>query len=154
MGAALVSGLLDGGFEADQLAIAEMDPARRRVLEDELSGVRVGPSASWVVGEADVVIVAVKPGDVAAVLEGALSVLGDDALVLSIAAGVSIAALEEAVPGRPVVRAMPNTPRSSGRAWPRSRGGRRPPMRISRPRAACWGRSARSWWFLSGSSTR
>lgn len=110
MGAALVSGLLDGGFEADQLAIAEMDPARRRVLEDELSGVRVGPSASWVVGEADVVIVAVKPGDVAAVLEGALSVLGDDALVLSIAAGVSIAALEAAVPGRPVVRAMPNTP--------------------------------------------
>jgi pyrroline-5-carboxylate reductase len=110
MGAALVAGLLEGGFEADQLAIAEMDPGRRRVLEDELAGVRVGPSASWVVGEADVVIVAVKPGDVATVLEGALSVLGEEALVLSIAAGVSIAALEAAVPGRPVVRAMPNTP--------------------------------------------
>jgi len=32
-----------------------------------------------------------------------------DALVLSIAAGVTIAAIEGALPGRPVVRAMPNT---------------------------------------------
>ena len=33
-----------------------------------------------------------------------------ETLVLSIAAGVTIAALEALVPGRPVVRAMPNTP--------------------------------------------
>ncbi len=33
-----------------------------------------------------------------------------DTLVLSIAAGVTIATLEAAAPGRPVVRAMPNTP--------------------------------------------
>ena len=110
MGTALVSGLLDAGIDPDELAIAEMDPARRRALEDELVGVRVGPSASWVVGDADVVVVAVKPGDVADVLEGALPALGEHTLVLSIAAGVSLATLEAAVPGRPVVRAMPNTP--------------------------------------------
>ena len=36
--------------------------------------------------------------------------LRSETLVLSIAAGVTIAALEALVPGRPVVRAMPNTP--------------------------------------------
>ena len=110
MGTALIAGLIAAGFEPDRLAVAEADADRRRALEDELVGVRVGPSASWVVGDADVVVVAVKPADVASVLEGAVSVLAPDALVVSIAAGVSIAELEAAVPGRPVVRAMPNTP--------------------------------------------
>lgn len=110
MGTALVAGLLESGRDAESLSIAETDPTRRRALESELAGVRVGPSASWVVGEADVVVVAVKPGDVVDVLAGARDTLGDDALVVSIAAGVTIAELEAAAPGRPVVRAMPNTP--------------------------------------------
>ncbi len=110
MGAALVAGLIDAGLEPDTLAVAEADAARRRLLEEELPGVRIAPSAPWVVGDADVVVVAVKPPDVAAVLEAAEPALGADALVVSIAAGVSITTLEAAVPGRPVVRAMPNTP--------------------------------------------
>jgi pyrroline-5-carboxylate reductase len=56
------------------------------------------------------VIVAVKPGDVPAALTAALPALPRDALVLTIAAGVTIATVEAATPGRPVVRAMPNTP--------------------------------------------
>ena len=68
------------------------------------------PNPAWAVAEADVVVVAVKPGDVAAALAAAEPVLEPGALVLSIAAGVTIATLEALVPGRPVVRAMPNTP--------------------------------------------
>jgi pyrroline-5-carboxylate reductase len=52
----------------------------------------------------------VKPGDVADTLEAACSALPRTTLVLSIAAGVTIATLEASAPGRPVVRAMPNTP--------------------------------------------
>ena len=110
MGAALVAGMLDAGLDAESLAVAEADAARRHELETLLPGVRTAPSAPWVVGDADVVVVAVKPGDVAAVLEAAASALAADTLVVSIAAGVSIDALEAAAPGRPVVRAMPNTP--------------------------------------------
>jgi pyrroline-5-carboxylate reductase len=110
MGAALVGGLLDGGWEADALSIAEIDGERRIALEQEFAKVRVVPSAAWAVADADVVVVAVKPGDVAATLETALPALGSDTLVLSIAAGVTLARLEAMVPGRPVVRAMPNTP--------------------------------------------
>ena len=110
MGSALLGGLLDGGWDADALAVAEVDPDRRRELEQLFPKVRIVPSPAWAVADADVVVVAVKPGDVAPSLQGAESSLRIDALVLSIAAGVTIATLEALAPGRPVVRAMPNTP--------------------------------------------
>ena len=110
MGAALVAGWLDAGLDPESVAVAEADAGRRHELETLLPGVRTAPSAPWVVGDADVVVVAVKPGDVAAVLDAASSALEPDTLVLSIAAGVSIRALEAAAPDRPIVRAMPNTP--------------------------------------------
>jgi pyrroline-5-carboxylate reductase len=110
MGAALVGGLLDAGWDANELSIAEIDGERRVALEHQFAKVRVVPSAAWAVADADVVIVAVKPNDVAATLEIALPALGSDTLILSIAAGVTIATLEALAPERPVVRAMPNTP--------------------------------------------
>lgn len=110
MGSALLGGLLDGGWDADDLAVAEVDADRRRELEHEFPKVRVVPSPAWAVADADVVIVAVKPGDVGVSLQAAETSLRPDTLVLSIAAGVTIATLEALVPGRPVVRAMPNTP--------------------------------------------
>ncbi len=115
MGEALVAGLLASGREPDGLAVAESDPQRRHHLESRFPGVRVAPAAAWAVGDADVVIVAVKPSDVAEVLAEAEASLGPSALVLSIAAGVTIASIEAAVPGRPVVRAMPNAPATVGR---------------------------------------
>jgi pyrroline-5-carboxylate reductase len=110
MGSALLGGMLDGGWDADALAVAEVDPDRRRELEQQFPKVRVVPSPAWAVADADVVVVAVKPGDVAASLQAAESSLPSDTLVLSIAAGVKLATLEALAPGRPVVRAMPNTP--------------------------------------------
>jgi pyrroline-5-carboxylate reductase len=109
MGGALLGGLCDSGWEPARLAVAEVDPERRRHLEQEHPGVRVVPSVAWAAADAAVVVLAVKPGDVADVVDQILPVLGDDALILSIAAGVTIAELEKVAPGRPVVRAMPNT---------------------------------------------
>ena len=110
MGEALIGGLLDAGKDPEDLAVAEISPERRHALESRFPKVRVVPAPAWAVAEADVVVAAVKPGDVAAALDGAASALAPGALVLSIAAGVTIAALEARVPGHPVVRAMPNTP--------------------------------------------
>lgn len=111
MGAALLGGWLDSGYEADTLVVAEADTDRRRELETEFaSQVRVVPSAAWAVPDAEAIVVAVKPGDVAGVLQAALPALGATTLVVSIAAGVTIATIEALLPGRPVVRAMPNTP--------------------------------------------
>jgi pyrroline-5-carboxylate reductase len=110
MGGALVGGLLESGFDADTLSIAEIDPERRLALEQQFPKVRVVPSAAWAVADADVVVLAVKPGDVAPTVTTALPALGTDTLVVSIAAGVTIASVEALIPNRPVVRAMPNTP--------------------------------------------
>ena len=110
MGEALLSGLLDAGYEADTIAVAEIDSDRRRVLEERFKGVRVVPSPAWAVADAQVVVVAVKPTDVASVLEQAEPSLASDTLVITIAAGVKLATVEAGAPGRPVVRAMPNTP--------------------------------------------
>jgi pyrroline-5-carboxylate reductase len=109
MGEALLAGLLDAGFEADALAVAEIDADRRHQLEQRFAGIRIAPSPAWVVADADVVVVALKPSDVAGALEVAEASLGEQTLVVSIAAGITIAELEAAAPGRPVVRAMPNT---------------------------------------------
>ena len=114
MGAAFAGGLLEADFDAADLAVAEVDADRRRDLETRFPDVRVVPSVAWAVADADVVVVCLKPGDVAEALDAAGAALGDAALVLSIAAGVTIAALEAAAPGRPVVRAMPNTPATIG----------------------------------------
>jgi pyrroline-5-carboxylate reductase len=109
MGEALLAGLLDAGYEPEGLTVAEIDPERRHQLEARFEGVRVAPSPAWAVAEADVVVVALKPADVSDALTAAAPSLGDQALVVSIAAGITIAELEAAAPGRPVVRAMPNT---------------------------------------------
>jgi pyrroline-5-carboxylate reductase len=110
MGEALLGGLLDSDVEPDSVSVAEIDADRRRAIEEAHPGVRVVPSPAWAVADADVVIVALKPQHVSEALGSAAPSLGEQTLVLSIAAGITIAELEAAAPGRPVIRAMPNTP--------------------------------------------
>jgi pyrroline-5-carboxylate reductase len=116
MGEALAAGLLGAGWDASTLAIAEIDAERRHHLEGRLPGVRVVPSPAWAAADAELLVVAVKPHDVTTALEACATSLPEHTLVLSIAAGVSLATVEAAVPGRPVVRAMPNTAALVGRS--------------------------------------
>ena len=105
MGEALLGGLLAAGWATPgEVRVVEALPARR----DELSARFAGVEVTDRVGPAEGTVLATKPGDIAA----ACAALGPDAgRVLSIAAGVRLAALEDALPaGTPVVRAMPNTP--------------------------------------------
>jgi pyrroline-5-carboxylate reductase len=115
MGEALAVGLLDGGWEAEELAVAEVDADRHHELEARLPGVRVVRNPAWAAGDAEVLVLAVKPADAVDALASCAEVLPEGALVLSIAAGVTIASLEAVAPGRPVVRAMPNTGALVGR---------------------------------------
>ena len=103
MGEALIGGLLATGRTG--LAVAEVMPARRAELEAAHPGVTVSAAPM----AADAAILAVKPADVAAAARAVAEV--GVRRVLSVAAGVTTAAIEDAI-GRPlpVVRAMPNTP--------------------------------------------
>jgi pyrroline-5-carboxylate reductase len=101
MGEALVGGLLAAGW--DGIGVVEKIDARR----DELTARFPSITVLRDVEPAEGAVVAVKPNDV----HEACVALGGTKRVLSIAAGVPIAALEDALgAGTAVVRAMPNTP--------------------------------------------
>jgi len=105
MGEALLSGLLAARWARPaQLAVVEAVPARRDQLAAAHPGVGV---AERVPRRPDGVVLAVKPADLAAA--AAEVAAAGPSRVLSIAAGVTLARLEEWLPGLPVVRAMPNT---------------------------------------------
>ena len=105
MGEALVGGLLSRGWgEPGEVSIVEARAGRRDELEARFPGVAVVEAPP----RAEGVVVAVKPGDVAAACREVAAAGADH--VLSIAAGVPLATLEAALGPLPVVRAMPNTP--------------------------------------------
>lgn len=114
MGEAIVKGLLDAGsVDACHVVIVEPDAQRRKTL-GEAHGVTAVPNALEVVPDADIVIVAVKPQVIADVVTAMAPSLAGS-LVVSIAAGVSVARLESMLPaGTAVVRVMPNTPAMVG----------------------------------------
>jgi pyrroline-5-carboxylate reductase len=107
MGAALAGGLVAAGWApAGELVVVEPIAARRTALAAELPGVVVRDALA---DAADGAVIAVKPGDVPAAAE-AIGAAGIRR-VLSIAAGVKTAAIEDALGvDAAVVRAMPNTP--------------------------------------------
>jgi pyrroline-5-carboxylate reductase len=108
MGAALVGGLLRSGWATPgELAVIEVVAARRAQLTTEFPGVAVrGDAPAQPFAGA---LLAVKPGDVPAACALVRSV--GVGRVLSVAAGVTTAAIEAALGAPlPVVRAMPNTP--------------------------------------------
>ena len=106
MGEALVGGLLAAGWaQPGELAVVEKIPGRRAELADRFSGVTV---TDHPLEQADAVL-AVKPDDAASA--GTRLREAGVARVLSIAAGVTTAALESVLDdGARVIRAMPNTP--------------------------------------------
>lgn len=112
MGEALVRGLLRAGAPGARIRVADPDPARRQALE----ALGLGTSADnpEVVASSEIVILAVKPDRVEAVLAELAKAGATDLsrpLWVSIAAGTPLARLERALPrGTRIVRAMPNTP--------------------------------------------
>lgn len=72
-------------------------------------GVRITSTKPPLLEAATVVILAVKPKDLPVVFDEIGGTVRHDQLVLSVAAGVPIRAIERAFPAVPVIRAMPNT---------------------------------------------
>lgn len=111
MGEAIIGGLLAAGsFDAGSIIVAEPDTARRAAVTAS-HGVRCVTEAREAVPDATMVLLAVKPQVLAAVVASLVDALPPDAVVVSIAAGVSTARLETMLPADAVVvRVMPNAP--------------------------------------------
>ncbi|HEU0191023.1 MAG TPA: pyrroline-5-carboxylate reductase [Mycobacterium sp.] len=120
MGEALLSGFLRSEHhQVKDMAVAEQQPDRARYIADTYKvSVR---SVAEAVETAEIVIIAVKPGDVDTVIAEIAKIItaesGDSPvhLLVPIVAGVTTGYLESKLPaGIPVVRVMPNTPAQVG----------------------------------------
>ncbi len=115
MGEALLSGLLKAGRPTRELVVAEKSSARAGHLSQTYS-VRVTDLAD-AVEDAAFVILAVKPGDVEAVVAeiaaAATTAEGNtvEQVLISVIAGMTTGFYESRLPaGFPVIRVMPNAP--------------------------------------------
>jgi pyrroline-5-carboxylate reductase len=119
MGGAILSGLLapsvtvEGGIRVTNRTEVKAAPLRSDAvtsyaLEDEPSANRLA------VAGARIVLLGVKPAMVPELLREIAPALAVDAIVVSVAAGVTIQTMEALVP-QVVLRAMPNTPAVVGR---------------------------------------
>jgi len=111
MGEALARGILRARLAAPaNVRMSDVDSTRLASLAEALEVLTPGDNRS-LVQASEVVIVALKPAVVRQVLPELAAAIGRERLVVSIAAGITIAELEGMLAaGARVVRVMPNTP--------------------------------------------
>src|ERR1044071_8514572 len=110
MAEAMIRGLLRGGdFVAESVSASGPREERMRELREKYS--INATTDNKVPAASQIVVLSVKPQILSRVLDEIGSVVSSDALVISIAAGVPVAAIQARLAsGTRVVRAMPNTP--------------------------------------------
>jgi len=109
MGGAVLDGFLAAGLSPERARVTAAGERTRSRWEER--GVTAGGDNAEAVRDADVVVLGVKPYLVADVLDEVRDSLSGGAIVVSLAAGITLETLEEhAGDGVPVVRVMPNTP--------------------------------------------
>lgn len=111
MGEALLRGILDAGLQnAGGVMVAEPDAQRCKYLQGKY-GIQIATDASDLCEHCRILVLAVKPQIMDMVLAQYKEYLTESHLVISIAAGVAIRALEKGLgPDRRIIRVMPNTP--------------------------------------------
>ncbi|MGO8806986.1 MAG: pyrroline-5-carboxylate reductase [Candidatus Bathyarchaeia archaeon] len=104
MGGAIIKSLAKGGYEGKLTAV---DIALDRLKEFETLGVKTSTDNKKSAGDADIVFIIVKPGDVAKVLKDISGEIKDK-LLISVAATVPLKFLRKNAPEARIVRIMPN----------------------------------------------
>jgi pyrroline-5-carboxylate reductase len=113
MGRAVLAGLVASGHDPASIYVGTRREEHAAQLRETYGVVPLANDEA--VRRADVVVLGVKPYDVVALLTGLEDAFRDGQLVISLAAGITTAAIEAAVPGAvEVVRVMPNTPADIG----------------------------------------
>jgi pyrroline-5-carboxylate reductase len=111
MARALAQGFASAGLTpAERIVACDTVAAARESFAKAVSGSKLAASNLDVARQADVVFLAVKPQSMNAVFAELAGKLGSEKLVVSIAAGITLAKLCEGLKTDRVIRVMPNTP--------------------------------------------
>ncbi|WP_458376949.1 pyrroline-5-carboxylate reductase [Pseudomonas fluorescens] len=109
MAASLIGGLRAKGLDAAQLRASDPGAETRAKVNAE-HGIDVFADNADAIQGADVIVLAVKPQAMKAVCEALRPSLKPNQLVVSIAAGITCASMNNWLGAQPIVRCMPNTP--------------------------------------------
>lgn len=109
MGGAMLAGWLDSGIDASNITV--IDPSVNESVLKILARKNITPHDTVPADYTpDVMIVAIKPQIMEAVLPSLKGMIGSNTVSVSIAAGTTLAVLEKHLGSSAIVRAMPNTP--------------------------------------------
>ena len=116
---ALISGLSDNGYSQDALRVADIDVGKCEALKSRFPAINTYADNTKMVENCGVVVLCVKPDDVARVCaEIGHAVAREQTVVISVAAGVTLAMLTKWLNGhdhaQPLLRCMPNLPVAVG----------------------------------------
>lgn len=109
MGGAMLAGWLESGISAERINVVDPVPSEKMVAIFAETGVDHFTSATDA-PISDVLIVAVKPQIIQKVLSSLTNMIGENTVVVSVAAGTTISTIGKHVGDVAIVRAMPNTP--------------------------------------------
>ena len=117
MASAITGGMVENGFSTDNIAAYDVNQAAVKNFTATTGVTADTEHPEQMVARADIIIIAVKPQ----IIKSALTVLPlNDKTIISIAAGVTLAALAEITGSSKIIRVMPNTPALVGQgisAW-------------------------------------
>jgi pyrroline-5-carboxylate reductase len=110
MASCLIGGMLANGVDKSHIMVAEPNATARQQLADQHGVSTTGDNLS-AAASAEVIVLAVKPQIMSAVATHLAPALNHNPVVISIAAGIPISALENWLgTNATLIRAMPNTP--------------------------------------------
>src|SRR5512137_912965 len=116
MGGALLEGLIARGLSASQIVVQDPAPPAEIAQFLKANGIRTEARVASLDVPPSFILAAVKPQVMDHVFAPLAKLAGPNTVVLSIAAGKTLASFEQHLrPGIAVIRAMPNTPAQVGR---------------------------------------
>ncbi|MEY3561034.1 MAG: hypothetical protein RL068_186 [Actinomycetota bacterium] len=120
MGSAVLDGLLAAGHSKSLISATTKTEAKAKALRDRgisaLAGETSPDANALMAGDADLIVLGVKPYQIVDVLTELKGEIGKNAVVISMAAGIQLSTMAAVLDENPnIIRTMPNTPALVGK---------------------------------------
>ena len=112
MGGALANAACKA-LPAGKVAVCDTDEKKTAAFKEQYDAAAL--PLDTITGVCRFLVLGVKPQVLPGVLSAIRPTLADSTVLVSMAAGISVSAVENAIPNRKIIRIMPNTPCSVGR---------------------------------------